>query len=225
MAIYRPTASAAVNTALIDPGYAYDNNSTTAATSGNVTGTETKGQDYYGFTSYANPSTVVLTVDWSATTTMVFHPYDEGITAYGVAHLQYSVNGGTSWTTLEQVFGGNTRSRQATQYPLSGVTQLSSLRIRCQASGARIAYYDEVVGRTRYRNASASITVYEISVDVASHSVNLSHTAPGTGAGKMLYASNLWNASAGTYGTPSASTPATFTQDGSSGFWFLDSYY
>lgn len=224
MAIYRPTASAAVSTALTNPGYAYDNNSTTAATSGSVTGTANRVQDYYGFTSYANPPGVVLTVDWSATTTQVFHPDDGDITASGVVYLQYSVNGGSTWTRLEQVIGGNTRSRQATQYPLSGVTQLSSLRIRCQAYGARITYYDEIQGRTRYVNASASITIYEISVDVVTHSVNLSHTAPGTGAGKMLYASNLWNASAGTYGTPNASTPATFTQDGSSGFWFLDSY-
>lgn len=224
MAIYRPTASAAVNTALTNPGYAYDNNSTTAATSGNVAGTANSGQDYYGFTSHANPSSVVLTVDWSATSTTVFNPYDESFRADGVAYLQYSVNGGTSWTILEQVLDSNTRSRQATQYPLSGVTQLSSLRIRCQAYGARLAYYDEEWGITRYKNASASITVYEISVDAVTHSVNLSHTAPGTGAGKMIYASNLWNASAGTYGTPSASTPAIFTRDGSSGFWFLDSY-
>ena len=73
--------------------------------------------------------------------------------------------------------------------------------------------------------ASGYIDVYEIYVNVNGHSVVLSHTAPGTGTGKRVYASNLWDASAGTYGVPNASTAAIFTQDGTSGYWFFESYY
>lgn len=224
MAVYRPAVSTAVSTALTNPGYAYDNNSATAAT-GSGSGTASVGADYGGFAAVSNPTSVVLSVDWSAATTPVEHPDDPYQTASGAVFLRYSVDSGSTWTVLESLVDGNTRARGVTQYPLSGVTQLSNLRVRVQALGGRLAYYDEMAGRTVYLNASASITVYEISVDAASHGVNLSHTAPGTGTGKMIYASNIWDAANGVYGTPSASTPAVFTQDGANGFWFLDSYF
>jgi hypothetical protein len=221
MTVYRPTTSTAVGTALTNPAYAYDNNSSTAAT-GSATGQSSKGSFYSGFASVSNPSSVTLSVDWSATSEFVEAP--DGSTTFSFAHVQYSPDGST-WTTLAFYESGAVRARGTTQYLLSGVTQLSNLKVRFQAFGAKLDYYDPEAGRVFTLNGTASISVYEVSVDVVSHGVNLSHTAPGTGTGKKVYASNLWNASAGTYGTPSTSTPAIFTQDGSNGFWFLDSYF
>ena len=224
MAIYRPTTSYVVSNALTNAGSAYDNNSTTFA-SGSAVGNITRGADYAGFTAVSNPSSVVLTVDWSAATTIAENPDDPSIYAFGVCYLRYSADGGSSWTVLETLVDGNVRARAATQYPLSGVSQLSNLRIRLHALGNKINYYDPELGRTVTLNASASLSIYEISVDVVEHGVNLSHAPPGTGAGKAIYASNLWDVANGIYGTPSTSNPAVFAQDGANGFWFLDSYY
>ena len=214
MPVYRPTAYYTVS--FRNPTYAYDQNSATCASGFSATYASVNCI-YQGFASLSVSTAVEVVIDWAATITEG-GPTSEGETCVGSASLMASVNGGTSWVSL--AFLNASRDRATTTYALAGLSQLSNLRIEALCRGAVIT--DPHTGQKFVANGY--IDVYEIYVNVNGHSVVLSHTAPGTGTGKRVYASNLWDASAGTYGVPNASTAAIFTQDGTSGYWFLESY-
>ena len=213
MTVYRPTAYTG---SFINPTYAYDQNNATRASGFSATYASVNCI-YQGFASLSVSMAVEVVIDWAATITEG-GPTSDGETCIGSASLMASVNGGTSWVALD--FVSASRDRATTTYALAGLSQLSNLLIKALCSGAVIT--DPNTGQKFVANGY--IDVYEIYVNVNGHSVVLSHTAPGTGAGKRVYASNLWDASAGAYGVPNASTAAVFTQDGTNGHWFLESY-
>ena len=213
MPVYRPTAYTG---SFSNPTYAYDQNSATCASGFSATYVPVNCI-YQGFASLSVSTAVEVIINWAATITEG-GPTSDGETCIGGAGLMASVNGGTSWVSLD--FVSASRDRATTTYTLTGLSQLSNLQIKALCSGAVIR--DIKTGQKFVANGY--IDVYEIYVNVNGHSVVLSHTAPGTGTGKRVYASNLWNASAGTYGVPNASTAAIFTQDGTSGYWFLEGY-
>lgn len=213
MTVYRPTAYTG---SFSNPTYAYDQNSTTCASGFSATRTSVNCI-YRGFASLSVGTAIEVVIDWAATITEG-GPTSDGYTCNGIASLMASMNGGTTWVSLDSVSAS--RGRATTAYALAGLSQLSNLRIKALCRGDVIT--DLNTGQEFV--AKGYIDIYEIYVNTRGHSVVLSHTAPGTGTGKRVYASNLWTALTGVYGVPNASTAAIFTQDGTNGHWFLESY-
>ena len=220
MTVHRPTANSGTFT---DAAYAYDQNTSTCAVGSTSPAVLARTMILTTFGSVAVNGVAKITVDWAATLAPAGPTSDE-VDAIAYAFISASVDGGLTWTLLGNasrgLWDGASRDRAISTYTMPGLVNLSNLQVRAQSVGSTVT--DPETG-TKY-TATASVSVYEVSVAVNEYSVVLSHTAPGTSAGKTIYASNLWDSATGAYGVASATVPAVFTPDGTNGYWFLESY-
>jgi hypothetical protein len=166
MTIYRPTTNAAYGTALTNPGSAYDNNTTTAAT-GSQGGTSNMGATYSGFASLTGVTALTVYLAGSITTDDL-HDENGNIIGGSKATLQYSYDGGTSWQTIGS-WSGSGGSLSDGTYAMSAVTNLpanlSSVQLRIFINGAAYTYYDDAAQRNITLRAVASINLKELYVD------------------------------------------------------------
>lgn len=159
---------------------------------------------YSGFPSYAyNSATVYLKCK-------------RGLAFPGIT---YKVGAGGTPTYL----GHFPATLSTVSFTLPASQNTNNLYISANLYATAIFDYDLVLQQWVFSTSSdCTGDLYELWIEPNSTYVAaLDHVAPGTGAGKKVYPSNLYNTGTGVLATPTTSTTAVYLLDGTNGYWFI----
>lgn len=161
---------------------------------------------YASFPSYAYNTAVLY-----------FRSYGAG--RFLVPTLYYKI--GTGAAQFVGNFPWSAVSTQSVGLPNNG--NLNNVSVLIEAYGTASFDYDFGQSQWIFQSASNDFGyLYELWVEPSSaYTAALDHIAPGTGAGKKIYPSNLYSTVNGVLSTPTTSVTANYVIDGSNGYWFI----